>query len=450
MNAKRQVLREPALGLDFGTTNTVIAASDGTGTVAPVRFAHGDESLSTFASALCFWEEDEGRTMRLRAAAGPWAIDQFLIDPPDCRFLQSLKSFAASRLFEGTAIFDRFFRFEELLGAFFERLRDHSAGALADSGRRIVIGRPVQYVGSNPDATLAMKRYLGALASIGFHDVHFVYEPVAAAFFYARRLEADATVLVADFGGGTTDYSIMRFTVGDRQRNGERSIRARAIANAGAGVAGDRFDYRIIDKVVSPLLGKGTLFGSEGKLLEMPDSCYASFASWHLLSVLSTSREFREFRQLITWAKQPELLERMVRLIESGRSFSLYQSVARVKAALSSSDSATLEFDTPELQLSAPIARADFEHWIADDLAVIERALDEALARARLGPNDISKVFLTGGTSFVPAVRQMFIERFGQEKIESGDEFESIANGLALIGQREDIEQWTVPVGAGR
>ena len=434
-------MNQSSIGLDFGTTNTVLSRCEGDGTIAPLMFGHGKRASSTFPSALCFWEENEERETRLRVAAGPWAIEQFLIDPQDCRFLQSLKSFAASRLFEGTAIFEYYFRFEELLGAFFDEMHAHSGKQMQQKVPRLVVGRPVQYVGANPDAELAMRRYRESLATIGFNEVFFAYEPVAAAFFYARRLQHDATVLVADFGGGTTDYSLMHFEVG-----AAKSIRAHALAHAGAGIAGDRFDYRIIDKVVSPLLGKGSEFNSMGKILEMPNSCYASFASWHLLSVLPTSREFREFKELLTWAKQPELVKRMIGLVESGRSYSLYQAVSSVKAQLSSQEQATLRFETPEVSIAAPIRRSEFEHWIADDLEVIEKALDEALRRANLGPESISKVFLTGGTSFVPAVRRLFEHRFGKDKLESGDEFESIANGLALIGERPDIENWILPV----
>ncbi len=462
-------MNQSSIGLDFGTTNTVLSRSAGDGSIAPLLFGQGQNATSTFPSALCFWEENEERETRLRVAAGPWAIEHFLIDPQDCRFLQSLKSFAASRLFEGTAIFEYYFRFEELLGAFFDELHAHAGQQMQQEVPRLVVGRPVQYVGANPDADLAMRRYRDALASIGFNDVFFAYEPVAAAFFYARRLQRDATVLVADFGGGTTDYSVMHFEVGTPTRgtptrgtpiqrksaddqsasttggDAVRSIRAHALAHAGAGVAGDRFDYRIIDKVVSPLLGKGSEFNSMGKILEMPNSCYSNFASWHLLSVLPTSREFREFKELVTWAKQPELVKRMVGLVESGRSYSLYQAVSSAKARLSTDEQTTLRFETSEVSIAAPIKRADFEHWIADDLEVIEKALDEALRRANLKPEQISKVFLTGGTSFVPAVRRLFEQRFGKDKLESGDEFESIANGLALIGERSDIENWVLP-----
>src|SRR5205807_6821818 len=132
---------------------------------------------------------------------------------------------------------------------FFAKLRAHAAPQLERLPREVFVGRPVAYVGSHPDAALARKRYEAALVPFGFERVRQVYEPVAAAFFYAQTLERDATVLVADFGGGTTDFSIIAF---ERAKEG---LRAQALGHSGVGVAGDRFDYRIIDHVVLPELG---------------------------------------------------------------------------------------------------------------------------------------------------------------------------------------------------
>lgn len=427
-----------ALGLDFGTTNTVISRAGGGG-AAPMRFDFRGDALPTFRSALCFWSDTSRPRAPLGVEAGPWAIQHFIEQAEDCRFMQSLKSFAASRHFDGTFIFGKRYRFEDLLSTFFERLRAHAGPQMADLPRRIVVGRPVEYAGSGADAGLAMQRYQQALAPFGFDDIHYVYEPVAAAFFYARRLKRDATVLVADFGGGTTDYSLMRFEV-----SGER-IRAHALAHGGVGIAGDNFDYRIIDQVVSPRLGKGSQYHSIGRTLDMPVICYTHFARWNLLSVMRHSREFAELKELVRWSTQPELLERFVELIESEHSYALYKAVAGAKERLSQAEETEFVFDALGSEIRATIRRSDFERWIADDVAQMEQALDTTLSRAGIAAGDVDQVFLTGGTSFVPAVRRSFETRFGAGKIESGDEFFSIANGLALIGERDDLDTWTVP-----
>jgi len=305
--------------------------------------------------------------------------------------------------------------------------------------RELWVGRPVEYVGSHPDPALAMKRYEAALAPFGFTGIRQVYEPVAAAFFYARQLSDSATVLVADFGGGTTDFSVVAFEAG------KRGLGARALGHSGVGIAGDRFDYRIINHVVLPRLGMGTTYRSMGKRLELPRSAFTSFASWHDLSILRTSRSFRELQELVHWADEPELLEQFVRLVERDQGYPLYRAVSEAKETLSREEVARLHFSHEGVEIDATFTRAQFESWIAEELESIEAALDEVLAKASIGAGDVDRVFLTGGTSFVPAVRAIFERRFGRERMQAGDEFVSIANGLATIGLRDDAEAWAVP-----
>jgi len=431
-----------SLGLDFGTTNTVLASAS-QGQAQALRFDFEARATETFRSALCFWTEDASALRpKLEVEAGPWAIRQFVEFPDECRFMQSLKSFAASRAFESTQVFGKRFRFEDLLSTFFGRLREHAGPTLKDLPPRLVIGRPVTYVGVSADAELAMRRYAQALEPFGFRELHYVYEPVAAAFFYARRLRQDATILVADFGGGTTDFSVMRFRVQGDQ------VLPEALAHSGVGVAGDNFDYRIIDNLVSPQLGKGSYYASTGKRLEVPVVCYTHFARWNLLSVMKHTREFTDLKQLLPFAERADRLQRLVDLIESDHSYSLYKAVSGAKERLSSHADTRFTFEAPGFSIDEPLQRSDFERWIEPELAQIDEALGRALRDAGLQAQEVDRVFLTGGTSFVPAVRSLFTQRFGADRIESGDEFLSIAGGLALIGEREDLRQWTVQPGA--
>jgi hypothetical chaperone protein len=432
-------MRARALGLDFGTTNTVLAWADAKAGAAPVAFRHHAATLTAFRSALCFWDEGDENQPKVMAEAGPWGIEQFMQAAADCRFIQSLKSFAASRLFERTGIFGRAYRFEDLFGTFFRIVRAHAAPQLDELPTELWVGRPVEYVGSHPDPALAMKRYEAALAPFGFTGIRQVYEPVAAAFFYARQLTDSATVLVADFGGGTTDFSVVAFEAG------KRGLHARALGHSGVGIAGDRFDYRIINHVVLPRLGMGTTYRSMGKRLELPRSAFTSFASWHELSILRTSKSFRELQELLHWADEPELLEQFVRLVERDQGYPLYRAVSEAKEALSREEVARLHFSHEGVEIDATFTRSQFESWIAEELESIEAALDEVLRKASIGAGDVDRVFLTGGTSFVPAVRAIFERRFGRERMQAGDEFVSIANGLATIGLRDDAEAWAVP-----
>src|SRR5690349_1274618 len=193
-----------SIGIDFGTSNTVVALADTDGRVEALRFEHQGQSVDVYVSALCFWDERQGSGRRTFVEGGPWAVDQFLEGSHAHRFIQSFKTFAASATFQETRIFRDRFRFEDLLAAFLRTLARHAGPAFRYDAERVVIGRPVRFAGSKPDEALAMRRYRAAFTSLGAGHAAYVYEPVGAAFFYARELERDATVLVADFGGGTS------------------------------------------------------------------------------------------------------------------------------------------------------------------------------------------------------------------------------------------------------
>jgi hypothetical chaperone protein len=419
-----------SLGLDFGTTNTVAALADGRGGSRLVEFAGEQATGAIFRTALCFWEENG-----IASDAGPWAISEYLQSPLDCRFVQSFKSVAASQSFERAQIFKKPFRFEDLGRLFLKRLVEHAGGQLDKRPRRVIVGRPVEYAGARPDAALARQRY--DLMLEGFSvELHYVYEPLGAAHSYASRLAEPATILVADFGGGTTDFSIVRVAAPGSER------RCVPLAFAGVGIAGDQFDRRIVDKLVLPLLGKGGSYRSFVKVLEIPAGHFHDFADWSRLALMRNPRTIEELRRLQRAAIEPKAIGKMITLIEHEQGFPLYDAVGRLKRELSTEPRSELQFEGGGVKISAEVRRTEFEAWIADDLRRIEAALDEALVKAGTGPEAIDRVFLTGGSSLIPAIRALFDRRFGEERIATGGELTSIAHGLALIGEENDPAQW--------
>ena len=423
-----------ALGLDFGTTNTVVALTDSEDGSDLIDFVGDEASGPVFRSALCFWEDDRGWN-GVANEAGPWAIAEYLQSPLDSRFIQSFKSVAASASFERAMIFNKPFRFEDLGRLFLQKLVAHAGGRLDDRPRRVVVGRPVEYAGARPDEALARQRYDAMLAAFGV-EVHYVFEPLGAAHSYASRLTEPATVLVADFGGGTTDFSIVRVAApGAAQR-------CVPLASGGVGIAGDRFDQRIDDRVVLPLLGKGGQYRSFDKLLDIPGGWFAEFADWSRLALMRNRKTLEELRRLQRTVVDPAPIGRMIALIEHEQGFPLYDAVGRLKRALSTQDAAGFRFDGGGVTIEAEVRRADFERWIGDDLRRIETAMDTALARAGVAPDAIDRVFLTGGSSLIPAIRTLFVRRFDEARIATGGELTSIAHGLALIGAEPDPAVW--------
>jgi hypothetical chaperone protein len=428
--------RAGAIGIDFGTTNTVVSVIDAGGAAHLVSFPHEGEEIVAFRSALSFHADPDDERARI-VEAGPWAIEAYAEEPIETRFIQSFKSYAASPLFQETRILGRRYAFEDLLSAFLLRLRAHAGEGLARMPATAIVGRPVEFAGARPDAALALKRYGAAFARLGFGEIRYAHEPVAAAFFFARKLAADATVLVGDFGGGTSDFSVVRFA----RQGGE--IAATALANAGVGVAGDAFDYRIIEALVSPQLGKGSSYRAFDHVLPIPNRYFTAFARWEQLALLRASPDMRDIRRLARDATEPEKFARLVEILDDNHGYRLYQAVSRLKEALSAAEEARFRFEAGSVRLEKTVRRDEFEAWIAPELAAIERALDQVLARAGLAAGAIDKVFLTGGSSFVPAVRRLFARRFGEAKLEGGAELVSIASGLAYMGLERDLARWT-------
>jgi hypothetical chaperone protein len=421
-----------SLGLDFGTTNSVASVARGdTSELVALASPAGDDPV--FRSALCFWEED-GVPGGVAHEAGPWAIAEYLDFPQGSRFLQSFKSVAASANFEHATVFDRRYHFEELGRRFLERMAARAHGAMRGAAR-VVVGRPVEYAGHSPDAALARQRYDAMFGSLGA-EVFYVYEPLGAAYSYAARIADPATILVADFGGGTSDFSVVRIAAAGTAR------RCVPLGHAGVGIAGDRFDYHLLDKLVLPLLGKGGSYRSFDKLLEIPRGHFADFADWSRLALMRNRRTLAELDRLRRSATDPAAIGRMIAVIEQELGYQLYDAVGRVKRDLSTAETAQFRFHAPDLAIEAEVTRAAFESWIAPDVARIEAAVERALDAAAVGAAAIDRVFLTGGTSLMPRIRRLFTERFGEARIATGGELTSIAHGLALIGQQDDIAAW--------
>jgi hypothetical chaperone protein len=404
------------IGIDFGTTNSVVALRHDDGTTSVLR--HGPSLSDVFRTVLCFWAEEAKGRQLLHHAGGPGAIDAYLEDPLDSRLIMSMKTYLAQRSFTETRIFGRIFTLERLVATFLRML-------LAETGpaRRIVVGRPVRFAGEFADDAFGADRLTAACAEAGLPEVTLTLEPAAAGARFASTLTAPATVLIGDFGGGTSDFSLLRF---------DPKSGVTALGQAGIGIAGDVFDYRIIDHAISPLLGRNDSYTVMGKPMPIPVEFYAGFARWHRLSLMRAPRTLRGIADVARTADHPERLHHLIALIEDGLGYELYQAVSGAKAALSSAEATTLSFGHKGFTVDRTLTRAEFEAWIAPDLARLGATIDQALKEAGLPADAVDKVFLTGGTAFVPAVRQLFADRFGAERLIGGGEFVSVAEGLAL------------------
>jgi hypothetical chaperone protein len=404
-------MAEPIVGIDFGTTNSAIAVLGGD--AAP-------ELDGPLRSILHFHPERRERSGRLVPAVGPRAVEAWLESRGEGRLIQSAKSFLASRLFTSTNVFGTTFSLQTLVSYILRELRALGEARFGPLGARAVVGRPVAFAGA--DEALALRRLRAALLEAGFRDVRFELEPIAAAWEYERRLGRDALVLVGDFGGGTSDFCLLRVGAGRR-----------VLGHAGVPVAGDAFDGKLVRHLVSPRLGRGDAFESIfGRVLPVPSWLYAHLERWHHVSFLRSTRTLRLLHDLRRDALDPGPLEALLHLVEHDLGFELYQAVQRAKLELSLKDATRFVFREGPLAIETLVTRADFEGWIAEELSAFEACVDDLLSRSSVAPADVDRVFLTGGSSLVPAVRRIFERRFGAERLDAGDEFVSVARGLAL------------------
>lgn len=421
------------IGLDFGTTNSALARTDGDGRAVLARHptATGGPT-AVFRSILFFDPNEQEPGLPAPHTCGPDAIAHYLECDGEGRLMQSMKSHLASRSLTSTGVYGTTYRLEELIGGIVRDLRRSAELSLGPLDGAVVAGRPVRFVGatSDEDDAFAEARLRDALALGGFPEVRFELEPVAAAWHYEASLDHDEVVLIGDFGGGTSDFCLLEVGPSRRGTGGSE----RVLGTSGVGLAGDAFDGQILHRVVSPLLGRGaeyrSLFGQD---LPIPSWVFRYLERWHRLSELASPRNLRMLRQYERTALDPGPIGALIHLVESNLGYALYRRVEAAKVELSSDERTTLTFSHGPIELAEALERGEFESWINPAIGQVRTCIDGLLSDCGADVADVDRVFLTGGSAQVPAVRGFFEGRFGAERVRSGDHLTSVASGLALL-----------------
>jgi hypothetical chaperone protein len=420
------------IGVDFGTTNSSIARVTGSGQVELAAFPSAAGPVEAYRSLLYLDQVRERSVTRIKSWSGPAAIEEYLAAETKGRLVQSLKSFLSSRSLTSTDVFGRRMTLEDLIARILRDLREQTEAQFGCKVENAVVGRPVQFVGAakEQDSRFAEERLRRAFEAAGYASVRFVLEPVAAAQYYESTLDHEEQILIGDFGGGTSDFSLLR--VGPAIRKRGRTAHD-LLGSSGVGLAGDAFDAKIVRNLVSPALGKGSSARSMHKVLPaIPNWVYAKLEHWHHLSFLRTSSTMNMLRSSLATAFEPRKIEALIHLIKEDLGYELHRSVQRTKCALSTEEITPFRFSDGVIEIEATIRRADFEAWIAEELAQIESCVDSLILASGVSRENVDMVFLTGGSSFVPAVRRIFETRFGAGRIRAGNEFTSVARGLAF------------------
>ena len=420
-----------AIGVDFGTSNSAVTCLDGAGVPHLARFASPTGATETFPSVLHFERETDRGISSVQAYAGAAAIERYLGNDSPGRLMRSLKAFLANQNFEGTSVYGRHLTLVDLIAAFLKKLLEAAKPSMGSIPTRVVVGRPVNFSVERTEVAndFALARLRESIQRCGFEQVAFEYEPVAAACSYEQQLQRDELILVGDFGGGTSDFSVLPVGPGHRSTSGARAI----LGNDGVAMAGDAFDRQIVRHLVAPALGFGSEYqAAPDKKLPIPAWPYAILEQWHSLSLINRPKTLQMFERLRPLALDPTGVDAFAYFLEADLGLQLYESVRSLKIALSRATEATFNFQCGPATVTRSVSRGDFEHWIRPELDAMAAAVDRVLATSGVRFDQIDRVFLTGGTAFVPAVRNLFVERFGAEKLAGGGEFTSVATGLAL------------------
>jgi hypothetical chaperone protein len=408
--------------IDFGTSNSAVAVPrDGMMHLALVEGVH-----RTLPTAVFFNADEQVRAFGRAALAA-------YIDGFNGRLMRSIKSILGSALADGTtAIGDgSAIRYTDVVALLLRHLRQRAqidAGATID---RVVLGRPVFFVDDDPKAdALAQRQLADAARSAGFGEIEFQYEPIAAAFDYEARLEREQLVLVADLGGGTSDFSLVR--VGP-SRKSLRNRKEDVLAHYGVHVAGTDFDRRVTLSKIMPELGYRSL---DTERREIPSRIYFDLATWHLVNTLYTPRRITELRLTRHLYSNSAHHARLMRVIEHQLGHGLLAHAEQAKIAVSAGGDALISLDAIETKLSVGFDTQQLIQASREETARIVAAAQTTARLAGVGPADISAVYFTGGSSGLQFLAHAIVASFPNASALFGDRLASVASGLGIYARR--------------
>jgi hypothetical chaperone protein len=421
-----------ACGVDFGTSNSTVGwVRPGTGpgtTPGPGQAAQGASALLSLEDgkatlpSVVFFNADDDEVRYGRAALADYLAGY------EGRLMRSLKSLLGTSLMDGqTEVGGRALPFRLLLAQFIGEVKRRAESQAGRSFERAVFGRPVFFVDDNPAADKLAEDTLHEVArSVGFREVAFQYEPIAAAFDYESRIDREELVLIADIGGGTSDFSLVRLGPG---RAGKPERRDDILATGGVHIGGTDFDKYLSLASVMPLLGYQSALRSGA---EIPSSYYFNLATWHTINQAYTRKSIAQLDDLVRDAREPAKLVRLQHLIDERAGHWLAMQVEGAKIGLSGAPRAVLELERLAPPETLVVERATFEAAIGALLDAIDGTVLRLLGEAGVRPGEVDTVFFTGGSSGVGLLRERIGALVPDARKVEGDLFGSIGAGLAL------------------
>ncbi|MDB5801669.1 MAG: hsp70 family protein [Rhodocyclales bacterium] len=418
-----------ACGIDFGTSNSTAAiCSDGggtPGTASNVSLLALEDGRTTLPSAVFFNLDEDS------LAFGRAALHEYL-EGYDGRLMRSLKSLLGSGLMDaGTEVGGRHLSFRNLIGCFIGEIRKRAQQQAGRTFDAVVVGRPVRFVDDDDIADkLAQDTLEQIVSGLGFREVSFQFEPIAAAHTYEQTIAREELVLVVDIGGGTSDFSLVRLSP-ERRRAADRS--ADLLGNSGVHIGGTDLDKQLSLSGVMPELGLGMSLKSGATF---PNSAFFQLATWHTINLVYTRKAWRNFQDIAPNIADRRRFDRLLNLVQKQAGHRLAMRVEAAKIELSSTAVSTLMLDEAEADLRIALSRQDFEQAIAGEIARVCDAAQICLRQAGVATEAIDTLFFTGGSSAVPALREALAQRFPVARAVEGDLYGSVGCGLGVVAQQ--------------
>lgn len=415
----QQMIQTPAraCGIDFGTSNSTVGWLR-PGCDALIAL---EQDKPTLPSVVFFNTEER------RSAFGRMALNEYL-EGYEGRLMRSLKSLLGSKLLKSeTTVLGSAVPFKQILGLFLGELKKR---AEADAGKafdEVVLGRPVFFVDDDPAADQEAEDTLAGVArTLGFKDVSFQYEPIAAAFDYESNIGREELVLIVDIGGGTSDFSLVRLSP-ERRAQADRS--GDILATGGVHIGGTDFDKQLSLQGVMPLFGYGSRMKSDAL---MPTSTHLNLATWHTINAVYAPASIRALNSMRYDIVDPTGIDRLLKLIEQRAGHWLAIQIEDTKIALTDIEARALDLSRVEKGLTADLTRVLFEDAIDSLLDRVGQRIHQLLGDAGIGASAVDTVFFTGGSSGIPALRQAVSRQLPNARSVEGNTFGSIGSGLAI------------------
>ena len=408
-------------GIDFGTSNSSVTIWDveRRALVRDPRIAGVESSFMYFPYTLRKDPPLIGDAAKLR----------YVADHMRGRFFQAIKTILPNRTFQQTIVNNEAYQLEDLIAFFLRYLKGKADLVTGQDVKRVVMGRPAVFSPEPEEDRIAQERLHRAAQLAGFEEIHFQYEPIAAAFAYEARIQSPERVLVGDFGGGTSDFTIVQL---DPRRQGHVDRASDILSTGGLPVAGNKYDSATMWHKLTPLFGRGATYEDFGKRLEVPSALHRQICQWDQIVFLRNATKLDLIWRLARLSDNPPGFERLQALVTENQGFALFQVIEAAKIMLTADATAPIIFKHPRIPIDEQMTLAEFNTNTADLTAQITGTLDRLMRDAGIAPASIETVFLTGGTSLIRSLRSEFVKRFGAERIRDGGEFTSVGDGLAL------------------